>query len=121
MAKLPANIRLLKFNPEDKRILLLKEYFDSLPHIVYADYALRDKYTYYIVPNSATICHVLWEIREYLDTIEWNMISCSEYFYEDNITTALHTYEISPSAWDYASLPKRIKINPNDVKKLEFF
>ena len=122
MNKLPYYISLVKFKSKNKLIFnTLKEYFDGFPCIVYTDYGLKDNYTYYIVPNTDTICSILYAIRVCLDDVDPSIFMYSYYTYNTKDNRALHIYDINPGAWDYAVMPKRVKIDPNDVEKLKCF
>lgn len=120
MNKLPYYIRLVKFKSKNKLIFnTLKEYFDDFPCIVYTDYGLKDNYTYYIVPNTDTICSILYDIRDYLDDVDPSIFIYSYYTYNTKDNRALHTYDINPGAWDADELPPNILIDSNLVDKLK--
>ena len=122
MNNLPANIRVIKFYSKNRIMLnTLKSYFEILPHIAYEDKELNDGYVYYILPNNRTIWYVVWNIREYLNSIDLSIFSTARYDYNSDYTKVLHTYEIASNAWDYDVLPQCVKIDPNDVEKLKTF
>lgn len=119
MNKLPTSIRLVKFYTNDKIILdTLKEYLDTLPHIEYPNQGLRsNRFIYYILPSTKTVCCVLLRIRECLNNIYLPVLFTARYTY----TKDVHIYNITPSAQDYNALPQYLKIDFTDVKKLESF
>lgn len=122
MSDLPKTIIVVSirhFNGYSNVIKILKEFFEGIPHIVYTDCNLNSNVIYYIF--SAT--HLVYTFigKVYGDTGIPDILGCDEYDYTKIHSLILHTYEPCNYTWGIndQDLPASIKIDPNDVEKLE--
>lgn len=124
MSNLPESIILVVIKHSNKYSHLrkiCKKYFEGLPHIVYTDYNLNSNNIYFIFP-SMEIVHAFIDQLEGCENMRIsNILAYGTYTYEKILALVLNTYNMSWS--DYAInrqwLPPTVKIDPNDVKKLE--
>lgn len=117
MDKIPLKIRLVRVYVKNKLILeVLQEYFNGLPHIEYKYSGLRKDYAYFILPNKY-FWHVLWNIRQHLNSIHWGMCRFALYTYS-GVIAKQYIYEITPGSWDSDELPPNVIIDSNLVDKL---
>lgn len=122
MHKLPESIIVVSirhFNGYSHVIKILKKFFEGLPHIVYRDCNLDSNVIYYIF--TATYLVDTFIRKVYCDQNIPDILGCDEYDYAKNQSLVLHTYEPCNYTWGIndQDLPISIKIDPNDVEKLE--
>lgn len=122
MSNLPKSILVVSikhFNGYSHVIKILKKFFEGIPHIVYTDCNLDSNVSYYIF--SATYLVDTFIRNIYSDIAIPDILGCDEYDYTKRGSLILHTYEPCSYTWaiNEQDLPDSIKIDPNDVKKLE--
>lgn len=122
MSNLPKSIIVVSirhFNGYSNVIKILKEFFEGVPHIVYKDCNLDSNITYYIF--TATYLVDTFIRKVYGDVDIPDILGCDEYDYIKRHSLILHTYEPCNYTWGIndQDLPISIKIDPNDVEKLE--
>lgn len=122
MNSLPKSIIVVSikhFNGYSHVIRILKEYFEGIPHIEYRDCNLDSNITYYIF--TATYLVDTFIRKVYCDPNIPDILGCDEYDYIEKYSLILHTYEPCNYTWtiNEQDLPDSIKIDPNDVEKIE--
>lgn len=122
MSDLPNNIILVicKHSEENKDIVkILKEYFNSIPHIKYSDCNLDSNDTYFIFPVIDIVHSTIYKL--YDDIHIPDILGYGLYEYEQDWSLILNTYSICLNSYilNPQYLPSTVKIDPNDVKKLE--
>lgn len=122
MNSLPKSIIVVSikhFNGYSNVIKILKEYFKGIPHIEYTDCNLDSNITYYIFTANYLVDTFIRKV--YCDRNIPDILGCDEYDYAKNQSLVLHTYEPCNYTWtiNEQDLPDSIKIDPNDVEKLE--
>lgn len=122
MSNLPKTIIVVSirhFNGYSYVISILKEFFEGLPHIEYRDCNLDSNITYYIFTATYLVDTFIRKVYGDLDIPD--ILGCDEYDYIKRHSLVLHTYEPCNYTWtiNEQDLPDSIKIDPNDVKKLE--
>lgn len=122
MNNLPKSIIVVSirhFNGYSNVIKILKEYFKGIPHIVYTDCSLDSNITYYIFSATYLVDTFIRNIYSDIDIPD--ILGCDEYDYTKKGSLILHTYEPCNYTWaiNEQDLPDSIKIDPNDVEKLE--
>lgn len=122
MSNLPKTIIVVSirhFNGYSHVIKMFKEFFEGAPHIVYTDCNLDSNITYYIF--SATYLVDAFIRKIYRDIDIPDILGCDEYDYTKKHSLILHTYEPCNYTWaiNEQDLPDSIKIDPNDIEKLE--
>ena len=107
------------FNGYSNVIKILKEYFKGIPHIEYRDCNLDSNITYYIFTANYLVYTFIGKLYDDLNIPD--IIGCDIYDYIKKDYLILPTY----IACSYTctindqDLPDSIKIDPNDVEKLE--
>lgn len=122
MSDLPKSIIVVSIRHSNKYSHLrkiFKEFFEGLPHIVYTDCNLDSNNIYYIFTTNYLVDTFIRKI--YGDVDIPNILGCDEYDYTKKGSLILHTYEPCNYTWtiNEQDLPDSIKIDPNDVEKLE--
>lgn len=122
MSNLPKSIIVVSikhFNGYSHVIKLLKEYFKGIPHIVYTDCNLDSNITYYIFTATCLVDTFIRKIYGDLDIP--GILGCDVYDYIEKHSLILHTYIPCNYTWPIyeQDLPDSIKIDPNDIEKLE--
>lgn len=122
MTKLPKTIIVVAIKHSNKYSHLrkiCKKFFEGIPHIVYTDYNLDSNNTYYIL--TATDIVYSFIVTLYDDINIPNILSYGVYEYEQDWSLILNTYGICWNSYilNPQCLPATVKIDPNDVKKLE--
>lgn len=122
MNKLPKSIIVVSikhFNGYSHVIKILKKFFEGIPHIVYTDCNLDSNVSYYIFSATYLVDTFIRNIYSDIDIPD--ILGCDEYDYTKRGSLILHTYEPCSYTWaiNEQDLPDSIKIDPNDVKKLE--
>lgn len=122
MSKIPKSIIVVSikhFNGYSHVIKLLKEYFKGIPHIVYTDCNLDSNITYYIFTATYLVDTFIRKIYGDLDIP--GILGCDVYDYIEKHSLILHTYIPCNYTWPIyeQDLPDSIKIDPNDIEKLE--
>lgn len=122
MSNLPKSIIVVSirhFNGYSHLIKLLKEYFKGIPHIEYRDCNLDSNITYYIF--TATDIVNSYIVTVYDDINMPDILGYGIYDYTKCCSLILHTYMLSTYTYTYNQqcLPPSIKIDPNDIEKLE--
>lgn len=123
MSDLPERILIVvcKHSKGDANILkILKAYFSGMPHIVYTHPSLNIKDTYYILPYTNTFRAILGSIAEELH----NDFACILGFVVyDQILNYSNTYgkNFDREFYNLRYTPLFIKLNRNDLQKLESF
>lgn len=122
MSKIPKSIIVVSikhFNGYSHVIKLLKEYFKGIPHIVYTDCNLDSNITYYIFTATCLVDTFIRKIYGDLDIP--GILGCDVYDYIEKHSLILHTYIPCNYTWPIyeQDLPDSIKIDPNDIEKLE--
>lgn len=122
MTKLPKTIIVVSIKHSNKYSHLRKirkKFFEGIPHIVYTDYNLDSNNTYYIL--TATDIVYSFIVTLYDDINIPNILSYGLYEYEQDWSLILNTYGICWNSYilNPQCLPATIKIDPNDIKKLE--
>lgn len=107
------------FNGYSYVIRILKEFFEGIPHIEYRDCNLDSNITYYIFTATYLVDTFIRKIYGDLDIPD--ILGCDEYDYTKKGSLILHTYIPCNYTWtiNEQDLPDSIKIDPNDVEKLE--
>lgn len=122
MSNLPKSILVVSikhFNGYSHVIKILKKFFEGIPHIVYTDCNLDSNVSYYIFSATYLVDTFIRNIYSDIDIPD--ILGCDEYDYTKRGSLILHTYEPCSYTWSIneQDLPDSIKIDPNDVKKLE--
>ena len=122
MSNLPKTIIVVSirhFNGYSNVIKILKEFFEGVPHIVYTDCNLNSNVIYYIFSATYLVDTFIRNIYSNIDIPD--ILGCDEYDYPKRHSSILHTYEPCNYTWalNEQDLPDSIKIDPNDVAKLE--
>ena len=122
MSSLPKSIIVVSIrhvNGYSNVIKILKEFFEGLPHIKYTDCNLNSNITYYIFSATYLVDTFIRNIYSYIGIPD--ILGCDEYDYTKIGSLTLHTYEPCNYTWalNEQDLPDSIKIDPNDVEKLE--
>lgn len=122
MSDLPKSIIVVSIRHSNKYSHLrkiFKEFFEGLPHIVYTDCNLDSNNIYYIFTTNYLVDTFIRKI--YGDVDIPDILGCDEYDYTKKGSLILHTYEPCNYTWtiNEQDLPDSIKIDPNDVEKLE--
>lgn len=122
MSNLPKSIIVISikhFNGYSHVIKILKKFFEGIPHIVYTDCNLDSNITYYIFTAPYLVYTCIRKIYDDLNIPD--ILGCDEYDYIEKHSLILHTY--IPCNYTCTindqDLPDSIKIDPNDVEKLE--
>lgn len=107
------------FNGYSHVIRILKEFFEGIPHIEYRDCNLDSNITYYIFTATYLVDTFIRKVYGDLDIPD--ILGCDEYDYIKKHSLILHTYVPCNYTWtiNEQDLPDSIKIDPNDVEKLE--
>lgn len=125
MSKLPESIILVVIKHTNKNSHLRKicrEFFKGMPHIVYTDYNLNSNNTYFVFPNMEIIHSFIYQLYDDGANMSMpNILAYGTYTYEQTLSLVLNTYSMSWSGYVINTqwLPPTVKIDPNDVKKLE--
>lgn len=122
MSDLPNYIILVtcKHSKKNKDIVkIFKEYFNSLPHIKYTDCNLDSNDTYFIFPVIDIVRSTIYKLDGYNNIL--SILGYSLYKYEQDWSLILSTYGICLNSYTLNPqyLPATVKIDPNDIKKLE--
>lgn len=122
MNSLPKSIIVVSikhFNGYSHVIKILKKFFEGIPHIVYRDCNLDSNVAYYIFTATYLVDTFISNVYSDLDIPD--ILGCAEYDYIKRHSLILHTYEPCNYTWTIndQDLPDSIKIDPNDVEKLE--
>lgn len=122
MSNLPKSIIVVSikhFNGYSHVIKILKKFFEGIPHIVYTDCNLDSNITYYIFTATYLVGTFVSNVYSDLDIPD--ILGCDEYDYIKRHSLILHTYVACNYTWTINDqyLPDSVKIDPNDVKKLE--
>lgn len=123
MSVLPERILIVvcKHSKGDESILkILKEYFSGMPHIIYTHPSLNIKDTYYILPYTNTFRAILCSIGEELN----GDLACNlGFIVYDQILNYSNTYgkNFDRELYNFRYTPLFIKLNRNDLQKLESF
>lgn len=125
MSKLPECILLvvIKHTNKDSHLRkICREFFKGMPHIKYTDYNLNSDNTYFIFPDIEIVHSFIYQL--YDDDAGMgipNILAYGTYTYEQIWSLVLNTYSMSWSRYTINTqwLPPTVKIDPNDVKKLE--
>lgn len=122
MTKLPKTIIAVVIKHSNKYSHLRKicrEFFEGLPHIVYTDCNLDSNNIYYIFTAENLVETI---IRTNYGDLDISVIlGCDIYEYTEDCSSVLHTYMPNNYTWaiNEQDFPDCIRIDPNDVKKLE--
>lgn len=122
MSNLPKSIIVVSIKHSNKYSHLrkiCKKFFEGIPHIVYKDCNLDSNISYYIFTANYLVVSFISKLYDDLDIPD--ILGCDEYDYKEKYSLILHTY-ISRSfacTINDQDLPHSIKIDPNDVEKLE--
>lgn len=122
MSNLPKTIVVVSIRHSNKYSQLrkiYKKFFEGLPHIVYTDYNLDSNNTYYIFTDTfivTTFISILYDEVDPPDILGYGI-----YDYTENLSLILHTYMLCNYTYTLNPqlLSSSVKIDPNDVKKLE--
>lgn len=122
MNNLPESIIVVSirhFNGYSHIIKILKKFFEGVPHIVYTDCNLDSNISYYIFTATYLVNTFIRKVYDDLDIPD--ILGCDEYDYIKKHSLVLHTYIPCNYTWTIndQDLPDSIKIDPNDVEKLE--
>lgn len=122
MSNLPKSIIVVSLRHSNKYSHLrkiLKKFFEGIPHIEYRDCNLDSNITYYIF--TATYLVDTFIRKVYGDVDIPDILGCDEYDYIKKHSLILHTYMPCNYTWtiNEQDLPDAIKIDPNDIEKLE--
>lgn len=124
MSNLPKTIVVVTLKHSNKYSQLrkiYKKFFEGLPHIVYTDCNLDSKNIYYIFTATYLVSTFISTLYDETDTYIPDILGYGIYDYTEICSLILHTY--MPCYYTYTLnpklLPASVKINPNDVKKLE--
>lgn len=122
MSNLPKSILVVSikhFNGYSHVIKILKKFFEGIPHIVYTDCNLDSNITYYIFTATYLVNTFIRKVYDDLDIPD--ILGCDEYDYVNKHSLVLPTYVACNYTWtiNEQDLPDSIKIDPNDVGKLE--
>lgn len=122
MSNLPKSIIVVSIRHSNKYSHLRKicrEFFKGIPHIIYRDCNLDSDTIYYIFTATYLVDTFIRKI--YGDVDIPDILGCDEYDYIKKHSLILHTYEPCNYTWGINDkyLPISIKIDPNDVEKLE--
>lgn len=122
MSNLPKSIIVVSirhFNGYSHVIKILKKFFEEVPHIVYTDCNVDSNITYYIFTATYLVGTFIRNVYINIDIPD--ILGCDEYDYIKRDYLILHTYVACNYTWTIndQDLPDSIKIDPNDVKKLE--
>ena len=124
MSKIPEHIVLVVCKSSNNNTLeILKEYFNSIPHIKYTHCKLDSKDICYILPCNRVICNILNYIGtlpysatwDFIGFMSYNLVGSTSLFdvyckaqYNDNLNTFLNT----------RYFPYRIEIDPKTRREL---
>ena len=122
MSNLPKSIIVVSikhFNGYSHVIRILKKFFEGIPHIEYRDCNLDSNITYYIFTANYLVYTFISKLYDDLNIPD--ILGCDEYDYREKYSLILHTYIPCNYTWtiNEQDLPDSIKIDPNDVEKLE--
>lgn len=122
MNKLPSNVLLVMVRHSNKYSNLTKickEFFKGIPHLIYTDYNLDSNGTYFIFPVMDIVHSIIFKL--YDDIHIPDILSYGLYEYEQYWSLILNTYGVCLNSYrlNQQYLPATVKIDPNDVKKLE--
>lgn len=122
MNKLPSNVLLVMVRHSNKYsnlAKLCKEYFKGIPHLIYTDYDLDSNGTYFIFPVMDIVHSTIFKL--YDDIHIPDILGYGLYEYEQDWSLILNTYGVCLNSYilNPQWLPATVKIDPNDVKKLE--
>lgn len=122
MIKLPKSIIVVSikhFNGYSHVIKILKKFFEGIPHIEYTDCNLDSNNIYYIFTATCLVGTFVSNVYSDLDILD--ILGCDEYDYIKRHSLILHTYVACNYTWTIndQDLPDSIKVDPNDVEKLE--
>lgn len=122
MNNLPKSILLISIKHSNKYSHLreiCREFFKGMPHIEYTDYNLDSNNTYYILTATNIVNSFI--VTVYDDINIPDILGYGIYDYTKCCSLILHTYMLSTYTYTYnpQCLPPSIKIDPNDVEKLE--
>lgn len=123
MSDLPEHILIVvcKHSKGDESILkILKEYFSDMPHIIYTHPSLNIKDTYYILPYTNTFRAILCSISEELHC---DLACILGFVVYDQMLNYSNTYgkNFDREVYNSRYMPLFIKLNHNDIQKLESF
>lgn len=122
MSNLPKSIIVVSikhFNGYSHVIKYLKKFFEGIPHIVYRDCNLDSNITYYIFTETYLVDTFIRKVYGNVDIPD--ILGCDEYDYIEKYSLILQTYMPCNYTWaiNEQDLPDSIKIDPNDIEKLE--
>lgn len=122
MSNLPKSIIVVSLRHSNKYSHLrkiCKKFFEGIPHIEYRDCNLDSNITYYIFTATYLVDTFIRKIYGDLDIPD--ILGCDEYDYIEKHSLILHTYMPCNYTWtiNEQDLPDSIKIDPNDIEKLE--
>lgn len=122
MTKLPKTIIVVAIKHSNKYSNLRKicrEFLEGIPHIVYTDYNLDSNDIYYIFAAGHLIKSFIFMIYDEINIP--NILGYGEYDYTEILSLIWPTYVMCSYTYTYNLqwLPPTIKIDTNDIKKLE--
>lgn len=122
MSDLPNNVLLVMVRHSNKYsnlTKLCKEFFKGIPHLIYTDYDLDSNGTYFIFPVMDIVHSTIFKL--YDDVHIPDILGYGLYEYEQDWSLILNTYGVCLNSYmlNPQWLPATVKIDPNDVKKLE--
>lgn len=124
MSNLPKTIVVVTLKHSNKYSQLrkiYKKFFEGLPHIVYTDCNLDSNNIYYIFTATYLVSTFISALYDKTDIPIPDILGYGIYDYTEICSLILHTY--MPCYYTYTLnprlLPASVKIDPNDVKKLE--
>lgn len=122
MSNLPKSIIVVSikhFNGYSHVIRILKEYFEGIPYIEYRDCNLDSNITYYIFTATYLVTNFIVKVYDAVNIPD--ILGCDEYDYIKKDYLILPTYIACNYTWTIndQDLPDSIKIDPNDIEKLE--
>lgn len=122
MNKLPNNVLLVLVRHSNKYSNLTKickEFFKGIPHLIYTDYNLDSNDIYYIFETNHLISSFIFTIHDEINIPD--ILGYSEYDYTEILSLIWPTYGMCSDTYmlNPQWLPPTIKIDTNDIKKLE--